>query len=301
MYFSDVNLQNNWKQVMKILIDHNNLLAIENKNISQNKEFTQIVSGFKFSDFDKWMIVYHKKQFKIVNLKDLWDKMWVIMVGEHDDEYDDMELDIESMESALKLFDWFNEESGEKYFFLYKYGENKMVELNEKLIKLGSKIQLSKSENGITTSYSDKELVFNPISFLFGLVLVYGTFQIKDWDLRAIKTQIPLFGQYMDKQDIIDEILDVLAENGLYVNRNIQDTNDGIIYEITSSDYELLDFFANFYEPIEKWLKISKYSEVQNIKQDLIKFIETNPEIPTLWKKEVLATLENWIIKILVK
>lgn len=286
---------------MKILIDHNNLLAIENKNISQNKEFTQIVSGFKFSDFDKWMIVYHKKQFKIVNLKDLWDKMWVIMVGEHDDEYDYMELDIESMESALKLFDWFNEESGEKYFFLYKYGENKMVELNEKLIKLWSKINLSKDEKWITIPYSDKELVFNPISFLFWLILVYGTFQIKDWDLKAIKTQVPLFGQYMDKQDIIDEILDVLAENGLYVNRNIQNTNDGIIYEITSSDYELLDFFAKFYEPIEKWLKISKYEEVQDIKNNLIDFLSSNSDIPTEWKDEVLDAIKNGMIKILVK
>ena len=49
---------------MKILVDKNNLLAIENENFPQNKEFTQIVSWFKFSDFDKWMIVYHKKQFK---------------------------------------------------------------------------------------------------------------------------------------------------------------------------------------------------------------------------------------------
>ncbi len=286
---------------MKILVDKNNLLAIENENFPQNKEFTQIVSGFKFSDFDKWMIVYHKKQFKIVNLKDLWDKMWVIMVWEHDDEYDNMELDMESMESALKLFDWFNEEIWKKYFFLYKYGENKMNELNDKLSKLWSNIKLSKDEKWITIPYSDEELVYNPISFLFWLILVYGTFQIKDWDLKAIKTQVPLFGQYMEKQDIIDEILDVLAENWLFVSKNIQKTWDWIIYEITSSDYELLDFFAKFYEPIEKWLKISKYSEVQNIKQDLIKFIETNPEIPTLWKKEVLATIENWIIKILVK
>jgi hypothetical protein len=57
-------------------------------------------------------------------------------VREHDDEYDDMELDVESMESALKLFDGFDENTGEKYYFLYKFGENKMNELQEKLIKL---------------------------------------------------------------------------------------------------------------------------------------------------------------------
>ena len=286
---------------MEILVDKNNLLAIENENIPQNKEFTQIVSWFKFSDFDKWMIVYHKKQFKIVNLKDLWDKMWVIMVWEHDDEYDDMELDIESMESALKLFDWFDEETWNKYFFLYRYGENKMQELNDRLEKLWSNIKLSKDEKWITIPYSDEELVYNPISFLFWLILVYGIFQIKDWDLKAIKTQVPLFGQYMEKQDIINEILDVLAENGLYVNKNIQRTNDGIVYEITSSDFELLQFFAKFYEPIEKWLKISKHDEVEQVKENLLKFIQTNPEIPNEWKNEVLGAIQNWMIKILVK
>ena len=113
---------------MKILIDDNNILSIENPNIPQAKEYSYNVSGYCFSDFDKWIIVYHKKQFKIINLKDLWDKMWVILVGEHDDEYDGMELDLESMESALKIFDWFDENTGEKYYFLYKYGENKMNE-----------------------------------------------------------------------------------------------------------------------------------------------------------------------------
>jgi len=136
---------------------------------------------------------------------------------------------------------------------------------------------------------------------LFGLVLVYGNLQIKDWDLKAIKVQIPLFGKYMDKQDIIDETLAVLAENGLYVNKNIQRTDDGIIYELTSSDYELLQHFARFYEPIEKWLKISKYDDVLNVKKELIEFIETNPEIPSEWKDEVLKTLENGMIKVMVK
>jgi hypothetical protein len=83
-------------------------------------------------------------------------------------------------------------------------------------------------------------------------VLVYGNFQIKDGDLKAIKVQIPLFGKYMEGQDIIDEMLNVLAENGLYTKKNIQRTDDGIVYEITSSDYELLQHFARFYEPIEK-------------------------------------------------
>ena len=286
---------------MKILVDDNNILSIENTNIPRNKEYSYDVSGYSFSDFDKWIIVYHKKQFKIINLKDLWDKMWIILVWEHDDEYDEMELDIQSMESAMKIFDWFDENTGEKYYFLYKFGENKMNELQEKLIKLWSKIELKKTEKWICLPLMDEELVYNPISFLFGLALVYWNLQIKDWDLKAIKVQLPLFGKYMDKQDIVDEALSVLAENGLYVNKNIQRTEDWIIYELTSSDFELLQHFARFYEPIEKWLKISKYDDVLNVKKELIEFIETNPEIPSEGKDEVLKTLEDGMIKIMVK
>jgi len=284
---------------MKITVDDNNILSIENENIPQAKKYTYNVDGYNFSDFDKGIIVYHKKQFKIINLKDLWDKMWVILVWEHDDEYDDMELDLESMESALKLFSGFDENTGEKYYFLYKFGENNMNRLNENLSKLWSKIQLQKTMRWIWIPQDDKELVYNPISFLFGLFLVFGIFQIKDGDLKAIKAQIHLFGQYTDNTEIIDESIKVLAENWLFIKKNIQNIWDGIVYEITSSDYELLQHFARFYEPIEKWLKISKYDEVENVKKNLIEFIQTNPEIPNEWKDEVVKTLENGMIKIM--
>jgi hypothetical protein len=38
---------------MKILVDDNNVLAIENENIPKNKEYSHNVSGYVFSDFDK--------------------------------------------------------------------------------------------------------------------------------------------------------------------------------------------------------------------------------------------------------
>ena len=71
---------------MKILIDDNNILSIENPNIPQTKEYSYDVSGYSFSDFDKGIIVYHKKQFKIINLKDLWDKMWIILVLQEEED-----------------------------------------------------------------------------------------------------------------------------------------------------------------------------------------------------------------------
>ena len=100
---------------MKLYIDQNNLLVIENPNIPQDKEYHYNVSGYEFSSFDKWLIVYHKKQFKIINLKDLWDKMGIILTWEQDEEILDKKLDIESMENALRLFEWFDEETWKRY------------------------------------------------------------------------------------------------------------------------------------------------------------------------------------------
>jgi hypothetical protein len=62
-----------------------------------------------------------------------------------------------------------------------------------------------------------------------------------------------------------------------------------------------LQIFARFYEPIEKWLEISKYTDTLKIKEELLEFLNTNTEITTEWKSEVINEIENWIIKVLVK
>jgi hypothetical protein len=87
---------------------------------------------------------------------------------------------------------------------------------------------------------------------LFGLALVYGDLTIKNNDLKSVKTQIPLFGKYKDNTTLIEEVIETLKDNCIFLKTNIQNTNDGIVYQITSSDFELLQIFARFYEPIEK-------------------------------------------------
>jgi hypothetical protein len=65
---------------MKICVDKNHLLVIENENIPQVKEYTYNVGGYLFSDFDKGVLVWHKKQIKVINLKNLGDGMAVFYV-----------------------------------------------------------------------------------------------------------------------------------------------------------------------------------------------------------------------------
>jgi len=56
---------------MKILVDKNRLLVIENTNIPKLKKYDFIASGARFSDYDKGIIIYHKKNIKIINWKNL--------------------------------------------------------------------------------------------------------------------------------------------------------------------------------------------------------------------------------------
>lgn len=67
---------------MKIEIDKNNLLTIFNENIPQTKEYTYNVSGYTFCDFDKGIVVLHKKERKIISLKNLGDTMSVVYLAQ---------------------------------------------------------------------------------------------------------------------------------------------------------------------------------------------------------------------------
>jgi hypothetical protein len=40
------------------------------------------------------------------------------------------------VENALKLFNGFDEDTGEKYYFLHKFNENKLKNINQKLKSL---------------------------------------------------------------------------------------------------------------------------------------------------------------------
>ncbi|MCK9467480.1 MAG: hypothetical protein M0P94_04100 [Candidatus Absconditabacterales bacterium] len=287
---------------MKILIDKNSILSIENPKINKNKEYCHNLDGFEFCDIDKGVLVYHKKQLKIIHLKDLGDKMGVFMVGQRDEEINDVDLILESVENALKLFSGFDENTGEKYHFLAKYSENKMKDLNIKLQKLGSKIIVNKTEKGFCIkNKNEEELKYDPINFLFGLRLVYGDLNIKEKNLKSIKIQVPLFSAFQENEELIDECVNSLVDNNIFLKKNIQKTNDGVVYQLTSSDFELLEIFAKLYQSIEKGLKINKLTELEKIKLQLMDFIKSNNKIPNNGKKEVLEELEKGVIKILIK
>ena len=130
---------------MKITFDANNLLVIENPNIPQVKEYTYETSGYRFSSYDKGIIILHKKDFKIINLKDLGDNMNVVYFQEA--KSSPMILDQEALQQALGMFNAFDETTGKTYFFIPNMPVKDIQEKNQTLEKLQIKSRLTKTDS----------------------------------------------------------------------------------------------------------------------------------------------------------
>lgn len=294
---------------MKICVDKNHLLVIENENIPQVKEYTYHVGGYLFSDFDKWIIVLNKKVWKIINLKNLSDNMNVVRVRDEWRVASDELLDLASFEDALRIFQGFDEESGEKYFFLPGFSEKELAVKNEILKKLGSKVVLKKTEKGVITSPLTPLQFLERgtfelgavLSFLLGLVVLYGKFAAKWWELQSCKIQLPLFGQYLKFQEKLDEMVKNLQAEWMFFVVDRLQTNNGIIYQVSCTDWEVLELFAKWYEPVEKFEKITKRDFTEEMKKSLLEFVKNDSQIPEEGKGKVMGCIEKGVLKLLVK
>ncbi|HMS90914.1 MAG TPA: hypothetical protein PKC87_01735 [Candidatus Absconditabacterales bacterium] len=332
---------------MRIEKDKNNLLTIFNENIPQTKEYTYHVGGYIFSDFDKGIIVLHKKERKIISLKNLGDTMSVVYIKNTGFSIQNTQVEGDKLNGALRLFQGFNEETGKKYYFIPGLGEAQQEEKNNLLKKIGTKYSIEKTGKGMIVEgieeENKRESVENTLIYLFGLLLIYGKWEEKNTldhqknkgnegfldergtpangetgsmnevkggqiskvamgkELSSIKIQIPLAGQYLAHTETLDMIIKKLQENGLFLKADKLVNKNGIIYQISSNDYELLEIWAKWYEPVEKFEKITKREFTQEMKIKLIEFITTNPEIPQEGKSEILEQLNTGMIKLLIK
>lgn len=139
------------------------------------------------------------------------------------------------------------------------------------------------------------------LGYFFGLMLIYGKWEGKNKELSSIKIQISLFGQYLAQQEFLDMMIKKLQTNGIFLKADKLPNKNGIVYQISSNDYELLEIFARRYEPVEKFGKITKREFTEEMKTKLVEFISTNPEIPQEGKAEVLKQIKTGTIKLLTK
>ncbi|EKD25431.1 MAG: hypothetical protein ACD_80C00058G0006 [uncultured bacterium (gcode 4)] len=287
---------------MRIEKDKNNLLTIFNEEIPQTKEYAYHVSGYTFSDFDRWIIVLHKKEWKIINLKNLGDNMNVVYMKNSEFRIQNLELKKTGINKAMKTFQWFDEESGKKYYFIPGLGEIQRQEKNIIFKNLWTNYSIEKTTKGmILQGIEETEGETDILGYLFGLMLIYGKWEAKSKELNSIKIQIPLSGQHLVHEEDFDIIIKILQDKGIFLKADKLPNKNGITYQISSNDYELLEIFAQWYEAVEKFEKISKRVFTEEMKTKLIEFINTNAEIPQEGKAEVVKQLEEWTIKLLTK
>ncbi|MFA7298877.1 MAG: hypothetical protein WC010_04505 [Candidatus Absconditabacterales bacterium] len=290
---------------MNIQKDNNNLLTIFNENIPQTKEYTYHVSGYTFSDFDKGMIILHKKEWKIISLKNLGDNMNVVYMKNTEFSVQNPNFNGIKINDATRLFQGFDENTGKKYYFIPGLGETQQQEKNNIFKKLGTTYSIEKTNKGMVIEGSEElnktESIENTLGYIFGLLLIYGKWEAKSKDLNSIKIQIPLAGQHLAHEETLDTMVKKLQQEGIFLKTDKLSNKNGIVYQISSNDYELLEIYAQWYEAVEKFEKITKREFTQEMKATLIEFIKTNTEIPQDGKAEVQKQLKEGTIKLLMK
>lgn len=237
---------------------NNIILSIDNSR-ENTKNYQHTLSGSVFSYPDFQLPVLHKRKIKILNWKELGDKMQVfVKIPKRTLAI----LDSASFTSAFDYFQWFDEISGDQYSFLYKVGKQKIKEITPLL-----------NQHHITINYqewiaikipqSEKTDHLDILSLLFGLFIIYGSFQTKKKAILGAKIFIPLFGQYTQQEWFFISILKNLAKDQYFISHNIQNTNDGKLLQLSITDHELLKIFSQWYQSIEKYEEITKVIEQQ--------------------------------------
>ncbi|HCY20363.1 TPA: hypothetical protein DIC40_00530 [Patescibacteria group bacterium] len=97
----------------------------------------------------------------------------------------------------------------------------------------------------------------------------------------------------MHYQEYLDEIIIQLQQQGLFLKKDLVETNNGIIYQISSNDWELLEVFAKWHEAIEKFEKISKKAFTEEMRDKLVAFLLSDTQIPEKGKQEVLDQIQS--------
>lgn len=236
-------------------------------------------------------------------MKHLGDGMQVIYVKSVGCWVSNFEL--ESFKQGFWIFHGFDEDMGNTYSFLPGFAHKDIEILNTKLKSLGLDILCSVSPKWVLVNVEPIRTIWDSLteilSFLFGLFLVYGKFEIKKSELLGLKIQIPLFGQYLKYQEQFDGMIEILQHAWIFVKSDVLDTNNGVVYQMSTTDYELLEIFVKWYEAIEKIEKISKRDFTLEMKAKLLDFLKNDSQIPEDGKSDIVSQIESWVVKFLAK
>ena len=289
--------------MFKFWFDEQHLLTLDILDEGYSKEYSLCLSWYQFSSKDKGVLVYNKRAWRIVHLKEISEWMQACFLQERSIE--GIEFNVSMLENVLALFQWFNEETWEKYHYLPFY--SKSVEFLENDLKnsFWISVKVTKEAQWTFVRWIEKPYMFpddfsDIMSLIFWLVVVYWKFDEKNWEVSAIKAHIPLVWWTR-----IDEELDwcfrVLAEKyWVFIAAQRVQNWAKRVYQFSSNDREVLKLFVGWMNTYfsEQNLKLENYLKKQEeIKEQLVEYIKNEESLNIEWKDEVLDLLNKHNVK----
>ncbi len=282
----------------------NSFLIKQDAQLRTGKTYRHNFQWYNFEDENCIFYVWHKKEIKLIESKNLWSTMSVFCIKDWFLNIENLNENAKSwISTACQIFTAFDEENWWFYNFLPYFPTKAIEEKNQTFEKLWLNIKLSNSPKWVLIKNNEehtKILIEDldtewKIWFLFGLTALYWKFESKSEKLSAIKIQLPLFGQFLSIWDDIKNIQKNLQNEWIFIqiSENIQ--WDKHTYEITSNDYELLEIFAKLYLPVENFSQITKRELTQEATETLKIFLEKEGE------KELINKIDNSCVKLLQK
>lgn len=269
---------------MLISFDENHLLTIQNPELPQLKTYHYMMSGYKFSSLDKEIFVYHKRNWKTINLKNLGEGMQVAYLQKN--LFSIKDLDPKMIVASLALFEAFDEEKGIKYNFLPSFAKDIALiqkKCNERfsLNCVVEKKQWWTFISGLTQSFSLPENDQQLMTFLFMMLLVYGKFEEKNGELLSIKAHIPMIWIQSSLENWLSEGLEMLTRKWVFITHAVIRNPQKAIFQFSTNDPEVLRLFAHWWNltklDTESPLSLQAFDQKQTeIKNQLLSLISAD-------------------------
>ncbi len=285
-------------------IDKNNLLWIGNSA----EEYFFDVWNINIKTNKNQLLTYYKNSFHEKSTKEIGDKMTIFF------NFDRKEIILSNLNKdaffySTNIYQRYDEDKNQFKSYIYDFPKQEIEDMNEIIFTLSGQENYLKLEWSLVEveTLGDENKIFERVksaiemkdfefifSFLFGLVLSYGKFDIKEDALLAAKIHIPLVWNLINKKEKFDEIINFLTQNGIFAKTDILNKKFGYVYQISITDWEILQNFVYFLKPITWDLTNVKYQKMQYFRENIKNYVEKNQNIDNIYNHtHVLKYLEK--------
>jgi hypothetical protein len=281
----------------KLSFDENNILSIEIP-ISYGKEYSFSLMWMKIVSQDKGLLVYNKRKWRIIHLKELSEWMQACYIQKNRILW--YQFDKKQVRNTLSYFDWFNEETWEKTHFIPYFSWNNLKLQDELKENFSFDWEIIKDKQwtfvrGIEGSFLAPESIEEILSFLFVLCLIYWKIDEKWWEVSSIRAHIPCFWKYHIHELLEQYFQKLLKEIWCFVVGNLVNNWNRSVFQFSITDADLLELFVKWYNEcfkVDYSLTIFQKKQ-EEIKQQLEEYLKWEEFSGIEWVEDVLSQFSH--------